>query len=262
MNQDFIPYVSIPSETTPQPSIFNLWAFKRLRLVYLERRLVIVSGLKELDTSEQPRSFRVEQEGSTRQRAKINSSHHTKTGTQRSEMKFPSKSCHGEHNAFVFHAFIVPELTSDTATLLALVSTFLAAPLNDPHFHTKRNRAMFTTTTRSALIALLSLATQTSIVAGEPAAAATSPYASTTTGVMKSIGCYSSSGDLTNAGTYEYQTSSHCQATCLGLSKPVLGLTQGGDCWCGDLLPAADTEVSLSECNVSCFGYSEPCKSC
>lgn len=119
---------------------------------------------------------------------------------------------------------------------------------------------MLSTSTRVALIALLGF-TAVRSVSAEPAAAATSPYASTATGTMKSIGCYSSSGDFTNAGSYEWQTSSHCQATCLALQKPVLGLNQGGDCWCGDLLPAPDTQVSTSQCNIQCFGYSEPCKS-
>ena len=78
---------------------------------------------------------------------------------------------------------------------------------------------------------------------------------------MTSEGCFSSSGDFVDQGSYTYQSSGWCQKQCVALGKPVLGLNQGSNCWCGDLLPAADTQVDDSQCNTPCQGYSqENCK--
>lgn len=119
--------------------------------------------------------------------------------------------------------------------------------------------------TRSvALVAFLNLL---SISTASPAPKATSTLpavAAATSQVyeaMTSEGCFSSSGDFVNQGSYTYQSSGYCQKVCVGLNKPVLGLNQGGNCWCGDLLPAADTQVSDSQCNTPCFGFGqENCK--
>jgi len=78
---------------------------------------------------------------------------------------------------------------------------------------------------------------------------------------MTSEGCFSSSGDFVDQGSYTYQSSGWCQKQCVALGKPVLGLNQGSNCWCGDLLPAADTQVDNSQCNTPCQGYAqEDCK--
>ncbi|KAM0805733.1 hypothetical protein BDR22DRAFT_884700 [Usnea florida] len=68
-------------------------------------------------------------------------------------------------------------------------------------------------------------------------------------------GCFSSSGDMTNLGSYTYQTPGYCQQQCVNQNKPVMGTTMGSNCWCGDLLPVLSSKVSDSECSSKCNGY-------
>jgi len=77
---------------------------------------------------------------------------------------------------------------------------------------------------------------------------------------MVAQGCFSSSQPLTNQGDATYQSSANCETTCTNMNKPVLGLSNGNLCWCGDMLPAADSQVSDSKCNTPCQGY--PQESC
>ncbi|KAB8360658.1 hypothetical protein FH972_024396 [Carpinus fangiana] len=74
-----------------------------------------------------------------------------------------------------------------------------------------------------------------------------------------SQGCFSSSGDMVDQGYGQYQTSLTCQQTCAGMSKPAFALSKGSHCWCGDLLPPADSKVDSSQCNTGCNGFDEPC---
>ncbi|KAK9487797.1 hypothetical protein V1527DRAFT_511050 [Lipomyces starkeyi] len=71
------------------------------------------------------------------------------------------------------------------------------------------------------------------------------------------VGCYSSSGSLVFNDTYEYQTQSWCQGLCAPMGDSVLGLTNGGDCWCGNAIPSG--KVDSSFCNVGCNGYPADC---
>ena len=70
-------------------------------------------------------------------------------------------------------------------------------------------------------------------------------------------GCYSSAGEMTNVGSYLYQTPNYCQEECVKINKPVLGTTKGSDCYCGDLLPAASDKISDSECSTKCNGFGQ-----
>lgn len=73
-------------------------------------------------------------------------------------------------------------------------------------------------------------------------------------------GCYSSSNGLQFQGTYMYQSQGYCQQQCVNQNKPVMGLTNGGDCWCGDLLPPQDTGTDDSKCSMPCLGFGQqPC---
>ena len=82
-------------------------------------------------------------------------------------------------------------------------------------------------------------------------------YAQDNTGLKAytAKGCYSSSSPLEDQGPYLYQTPGYCQKTCVNLNKPVMGLIAGSNCWCGDLVPAANSKVSDSECNTNCQGF-------
>ncbi|KAH0547737.1 hypothetical protein GP486_008410, partial [Trichoglossum hirsutum] len=70
------------------------------------------------------------------------------------------------------------------------------------------------------------------------------------------VACYSSSDPLEDQGPYTYQSSGWCQDLCVNkLNKPVMGLSEGSDCWCGSKLPANSSKVDDSKCNVPCNGY-------
>lgn len=74
-------------------------------------------------------------------------------------------------------------------------------------------------------------------------------------------GCFKSSADMTDLGSYMYQSPGYCQQQCVNQTKPVMGTTMGSNCWCGDLLPASSSKVSDSECNSKCNGYNlDTCK--
>lgn len=68
-------------------------------------------------------------------------------------------------------------------------------------------------------------------------------------------GCYSSAGDMTNLGSYQFQTPGYCQQQCVNANKAVMGTSNGSDCYCGDELPADSDKTSDSDCNVKCNGY-------
>lgn len=75
-------------------------------------------------------------------------------------------------------------------------------------------------------------------------------------------GCYTSSADMTDLGSYMYQSPGYCQQQCVNQNKPVMGTSGGSNCWCGDLLPASSSKVSDSECSSKCNGYNlDMCKS-
>lgn len=75
------------------------------------------------------------------------------------------------------------------------------------------------------------------------------------------VGCFSRSEPLVDQGTHQYQTDGICQRMCLQLSKPVMAMVDGSNCWCGDLKPPRDSEVDVNECNTPCNGFGAlPCK--
>jgi cell wall integrity and stress response component len=72
------------------------------------------------------------------------------------------------------------------------------------------------------------------------------------------VACYSSSDPLQDQGPYTYQSSGYCQKLCVEtFNKPVMGLSEGTDCWCGDKLPANSTKVDSSKCNAPCAGFDQ-----
>lgn len=77
---------------------------------------------------------------------------------------------------------------------------------------------------------------------------------------MTTVGCYATGIPLEGHGPHGFQTDGNCQGICVGLSKGVMGLVNGTDCWCGDKLPPKDTEVDMTECDTKCPGF--PQKKC
>lgn len=74
---------------------------------------------------------------------------------------------------------------------------------------------------------------------------------------MTDEGCFSSSAPLTDQGSATYQSSGYCQPICVDLGYSVMALTEGSNCWCGDMLPAADTKVGDDKCDTPCDGYNK-----
>ena len=75
-------------------------------------------------------------------------------------------------------------------------------------------------------------------------------------------GCFSSSDGLTDQGSWTFQTSGYCQPICVNANQAVLATTGGTNCFCGDVLPPADSKVDDSKCSTPCDGYdTEECKS-
>lgn len=76
------------------------------------------------------------------------------------------------------------------------------------------------------------------------------------------MGCFSNSGTLEDQGPYTFQALGWCQPWCVRQNKPVIGFSNGTNCWCGDQLPPPTAQVSDGECNIACKGYDkDKCKS-
>jgi cell wall integrity and stress response component len=126
---------------------------------------------------------------------------------------------------------------------------------------TSRSLALFAFSIFASLASATPKQTATSVVVTSIAPAP--PAATQALSAMTSEGCFSSASGFVDQGTYTWQTSGYCQTVCVALNKPVLALSGGDHCWCGDSLPAANTAVDASECNAPCLGYpTENCKHC
>ncbi|MCJ1475164.1 peptidyl-prolyl cis-trans isomerase cpr6 [Lambiella insularis] len=68
-------------------------------------------------------------------------------------------------------------------------------------------------------------------------------------------GCFSISEPLVDQGYYTYQALGWCQPWCVRQNKPVLGFSNGTNCWCGDEVPPLSSKVDDSNCNSNCIGY-------
>ena len=74
---------------------------------------------------------------------------------------------------------------------------------------------------------------------------------------ITTLGCYQNPDPLQEQGTYTFQTSGYCQTQCVALNKPVMAITGGSTCYCGDELPALDQEVSEDKCDSPCNGFDQ-----
>lgn len=69
------------------------------------------------------------------------------------------------------------------------------------------------------------------------------------------IGCFATGLPLEDHGPGLFNTVGSCQQICGGLDKPVLGVVDGTNCWCGDLFPPNNTRVDMSQCDTPCSGF-------
>jgi cell wall integrity and stress response component len=74
---------------------------------------------------------------------------------------------------------------------------------------------------------------------------------------MTDVGCFATGTPLENHGPWMYQSPGNCQFICIMLDKPVMALSDGVDCWCGDLKPPQAAQVRNGSCDTTCAGTSE-----
>ncbi|KAK5094750.1 Protein SLG1 [Lithohypha guttulata] len=73
-------------------------------------------------------------------------------------------------------------------------------------------------------------------------------------GALQTLGCYSAPDPLAQDNTDHHQTLESCQSACGNEVWPVMALTDGFTCYCGDTTPTADKRVEDSNCNEPCHG--------
>ena len=71
----------------------------------------------------------------------------------------------------------------------------------------------------------------------------------------KSLGCFSSPGDMTDMGPYTFQAMGWCQPLCVRLAKPYLAFVNGTNCFCGDNPPGSSDKTDDSDCQSPCQGF-------
>lgn len=80
----------------------------------------------------------------------------------------------------------------------------------------------------------------------------------TTTVALKAIqtlSCSKTNGTLQKMQEYDFASDGWCQRLCGYANYPVMAMTQGSTCYCGNQIPALDQAVSESYCNSPCMGY-------
>ncbi|KAL6709582.1 Protein SLG1 [Coniothyrium glycines] len=71
---------------------------------------------------------------------------------------------------------------------------------------------------------------------------------------ISEIGCFETGVPLENHGDYLFRSPGNCQLICIEQGKPVMGLSDGVNCWCGDLIPPKDSIVPNATCDTTCSG--------
>jgi cell wall integrity and stress response component len=71
---------------------------------------------------------------------------------------------------------------------------------------------------------------------------------------MTDVGCFATGTPLENHGAYNFQSDGNCQLICIMLNKNVLGLSDGENCWCGDMIPAKEWQLPDGNCSTICRG--------
>ena len=136
----------------------------------------------------------------------------------------------------------------------------LAYATQAPHFNTPCVNATFPSTMPSTRSGPVSRAASALLLLSAAFFASTSAQGLKT---MKEQGCYSRSATLKDQGENIYQSSGKCQEICVADNQsPVMAMTEGSNCWCGDMLPPDSDKVDSSNCDTPCDGYDkETCMS-
>ncbi|RMZ74869.1 hypothetical protein DV737_g5655, partial [Chaetothyriales sp. CBS 132003] len=101
-----------------------------------------------------------------------------------------------------------------------------------------------------ALVAASSLSLLVSLATAQTTATSTTAA----TGAIETLDCYNAiPSDYTSKGAYTFQTSGYCQDECS--EYPVMAITAGSTCYCGDELPSDSNKASSDNCDTPCQGY-------
>ncbi|KAK2737245.1 hypothetical protein FQN57_000412 [Myotisia sp. PD_48] len=76
-------------------------------------------------------------------------------------------------------------------------------------------------------------------------------------GPIVDMGCYKSVNVLKDHGDDKFASRGQCQRLCYNITQPVMALTKGKDCYCGQKLPPDSEKVPDSECKTTCQGYDQ-----
>ncbi|KAI8964918.1 hypothetical protein F5Y11DRAFT_59296 [Daldinia sp. FL1419] len=68
-------------------------------------------------------------------------------------------------------------------------------------------------------------------------------------------GCFNSPTNLQFNRTHPYQSRGLCGNLCDEANQPVMALTKGTDCFCGQSAPPAEDAVADSLCDSPCSGF-------
>jgi cell wall integrity and stress response component len=71
---------------------------------------------------------------------------------------------------------------------------------------------------------------------------------------MVDVGCFETGIPLENHGPYIHQSPGNCQFICIQEKKPVMALTDGENCWCGDYIPPESAKTNNGSCDTECGG--------
>lgn len=72
---------------------------------------------------------------------------------------------------------------------------------------------------------------------------------------IQTLNCYKNVGNLTKMEEYDFASDGWCQRLCGLQNYPVMAMTAGSICYCGNIIPALDQVVPSSKCNSPCNGY-------
>ena len=82
----------------------------------------------------------------------------------------------------------------------------------------------------------------------------TTPTTTVAASAMTSIGCFATATPLENHGEWKFQSPGNCQLVCLQEGKNVMAVSDGLNCYCGDMIPAEEWKVDNSTCDTPCAG--------
>lgn len=110
---------------------------------------------------------------------------------------------------------------------------------------------------RALQATVLGLFISTSLAQTPAGSTAPAVVATVALGPIQTLACYSGPGPLIKNNTQVYQTSGACQPVCGNLGHPVMAITGGSTCFCGDEIPPLDLKVDDSKCDSPCQGFGD-----